>query len=219
MRDILPAAEAALCSVLRALASPSELQAALYADGRCAPCAVAYMLTFWAREFQDAFLERPTTALQRQALERLAETADVASRSHACHDTTALSTGAEFAALRQAANTTLAEFGWAAGSLDPQYIPGLPEHAARCEQMEQERQRNQRDARPIDRDIEHDYRCMEQERQRNQRDARRSGKGKLRHHNALFASLGIIPAVSRRNARLLRQRVRRRMGFRFALTH
>ncbi len=175
------AAEASLLSVLQALALPADGQIALYPEGRCVPCSLSLMWGWWSREFQAAWLSQDRSAEQRQALQQLEQVSEEAARSHRCHDNDAVRQGAEFAALRQVAAEALSVLGGTTGSPDLQYLPGTPQHAARCEQVERERKQRQRAAR-------------------------RPGKAKLRYHRALFEALQETPVVSRRQEELLRER-------------
>jgi hypothetical protein len=184
------AAKNALESTLRALSLPADAQIAVIPMGRCVPCTLAHLFSWWAREFQEEFLmSAALTEGQRQALQRLDEASQDAARSHQCHDNQAVHSGAAFGALRQVAAAALSEFGCDAGLPDRQYIPGTAEHAARCEQAERERKQLQRAAR-------------------------RPSKARLKFHQATFTALGATPAISRRNVQLLRKR-ERTLGVRF----
>lgn len=188
-QDFTSAAEDSLRSTLRILSLPASEQIAWIAPDRCIPCTLSNLFTWWSREFQDQLEANELTVSQQQMLQSLEESGQDAARSHQCHDNSAVQSGAEFAALRQVAAAALAEFGWPPGPPDRQYVPGTPEHTARCKQAERQRKQQQRAAR-------------------------KTGKAKLRYHQRLFAELGATPTVSKRNEQLLRER-EEALGIRF----
>lgn len=188
--DSTHSAVEALHSTLSTLSLPAAAQIAAIPTGRCIPCTLAQMFTWWSREFRDELTTGAAlTEVQLQALERVAEASEEAARSHQCHDNEAVHSGAAFVALREVAAAALAEFGYEPCSPDRRYIPGTPEHAARCEQAERERKKNQR-TRP------------------------QSPEAKLRFHRAMYAAIGASPVVSKGNVQVLRKR-ERVLGVRF----